>query len=278
MLVDVNGELTEPQRRLLEAFTHLKDVDLRAKWEHSNGIYIAESHNVIERAINSGHKPAAFFLDAKWLPKLAPLLTRVTGARNGAEIPVFICNQEQSSAITGYKVHRGAIAAIERPRNAPLAELLAPLDPASTVAVLEGLVDHTNVGAIFRSAAAIGVDAIVVSPDCSDPLYRRSVRVSMGAVFQVPWTRLTDWSQINQLFDAGYELCALTPGATTSIVDYMRDRPDKIALMVGSEGPGLSEQALSSTATHLSIPMMHGVDSLNVATCAAISFWEALRH
>lgn len=277
MLVEVGGELTADQRKLLEAFDGLKDVDLRTKWENSSGIYIAESHNVIERAIDAGHQPVAFFLAPRWLDKLSVLLRRVSGAGDGGDIPVFLCRQEDTAKITGYPVHRGAIAAFARPRNIPLAELLAPLPAQATVAVLEGLVDHTNVGAIFRSAAAIGVDAIVVGPTCSDPLYRRSVRVSMGSVFQLPWTRLDDWDEVSLLKENGFDLCALSPGAVDPITEYMRQRPARVALLLGSEGPGLSQIAMDSATTKLSIPMKHGVDSLNVATSAAIAFWEALR-
>lgn len=270
------------QGRLLSAFTHLKDVQLRQKWEHASGIYLAESHNVIERAVQVGHVPEAFLLSPTWLEKLRPLLVRLTGDSDGGNIPVFLVEEAETERITGYRVHRGALAAFHRPEPADPSELLRSLTRAPgmrRVAVLEGLVDHTNVGAIFRSAAALKIDAILLSPTCADPLYRRSIRVSMGAVFQIPWARLSPWPGLELLRDLGFTTCALTPaGDAVPIDDFMSAAIGDLALYLGSEGPGLTRGVIDGADARVRIPLADDIDSLNVATAAAIAFWETRRR
>lgn len=261
----LDGEL----RHLLDAFTNLKDIKLRRSWEGANGIYLAESANVIARALEVGHRPRAFFATPKWLNRLPDV-----------DVPIFLVPEEESEQVTGFRVHRGALAAMERPAPTDAAELLASL-PAGrrhAVAVLEGLVDHTNVGAIFRSAAALGMSAVLLDDTCADPLYRRSIRTSMGAVFQVPWARLHSWPQTQTLTEAGYLVCALTPAAGAVRIDEIPQDPQfpNLALALGSEGPGLTRAALRNL--NVTIPIVEAVDSLNVSTAAAISFWEAQRY
>ena len=173
----------------LDDYTRLKDVTLRSKLEPERGLYMAESTNVIERALSAGHNPRSFLMSSRWLPTLCPLIEAATGAGDGADVPVFVAPEDILEQMTGFHLHRGALAAMQRPVLPALNELLATARggrPARRVVVLEDLVDHTNVGAAFRSAAALGVDAVLVTPSCADPLYRRAVRVSMGTVFQVP--------------------------------------------------------------------------------------------
>lgn len=292
MLIPVGGPTTPAQNRLLRAFTDLKDTDLRQKWELREGVYLGESLGVIARAVAAGHVPEAFLLSPAWLEKMAPLLEETTGSPDGGAVPVFVVEEAKSATITGYRLHRGALAVFRRPPLPHASEVLSDLSASRPrcIAVLEGIVDHTNVGAIFRSAAALGVDAVLLSPTCADPLYRRSVRVSMGAVFQVPWARIPSWPDWELFERAGYRTCALTPAPDAAdLDDYLAKLPPatgtredgghpNLALFLGSEGPGLTPAVLSETQIRLRIPLGQGVDSLNVATAAAIAFWEARRY
>ncbi len=268
--------LNSQLQHLLEAFTNLKDVKLRQSWEGEHGLYLAESAGVIERSLAAGHRPRAFFATPRTLHKLPTL-----PGRDG-EIPTFLVPEEDTEKICGYRMHRGPLAAMERPAPVDPADLLAVLPPAKghLVAVLEGLVDHTNVGAVFRSAAALNVSAVLLSSDCSDPLYRRSIRTSMGAVFQIPWARLGTWPKTEVLEEAGYLVAALTPDPAALNIEKLAQRRDQdhpnLALALGSEGPGLTRQALANSLP-VKIPIAAPVDSLNVSTAAAIAFWEA-RH
>ena len=192
--------ITDPADDRLGDYTHLTDVALRSKHEPAKGLYIAESSNVIRRALEAGHRPRSFLMAEKWLESMAPVIAAAPGcegaADGGEQVPVFVAEEPVLRAITGFHLHRGALAAMHRPPLAGVRELLEGARGgagARRVAILEDIVDHTNVGAMFRSAAGLGVDAVLVTPRCADPLYRRSVRVSMGTVFQVPWTRLTSW-------------------------------------------------------------------------------------
>lgn len=250
----------------LADYTRLTDVALRRVREPEEGLYLAESPKVIERALRAGHRPRSVLLLEEWLPGIEPLLSAHPGT------PVYVGEPAQLEALTGFHMHRGALASMHRPE---------PLDPAALlrasrrVVVLEDLADHTNVGAVFRSVAALGADAVLLSPACADPLYRRAVRVSMGAVLQVPWARLPDWREAGPLFrELGYELTAFAlredAEDLASFVDHV---PERLALLFGSEGPGLSRRALASSARSVVIPMEHGVDSLNVATAAALALW-----
>ncbi|MBT0772385.1 RNA methyltransferase [Kineosporia sp. J2-2] len=232
---------------------------------------MAESEKVIRRAMRAGHRPRSMVLAQNWRPSLDDLVADVQAA--GA--PVFTGPIDLIESITGFHVHRGAIAAMHRPELPPVAQVL---ENARRVVVLENIVDHTNVGAIFRSVAGIGADAVLVTPRCADPFYRRAVRVSMGTVFQVPWTRIDPWpGGMKQVQDAGFQVAALAlgPGAV-SLDEFAASAPEKVALVLGTEGDGLSRVTLEHADRAVTIPMAGGVDSLNVAAAAAVAMW-ALR-
>ncbi len=250
----------------LEDFTSLTDVALRRKLEPAEGLYLAESPKVIERALAVGHRPRAVLLLEQWLPRIEPLLERFP------DVPVFVGESDQLEALTGFHMHRGALASMHRPIGLDPLELLRT---SRRVVVLEDLGDHTNVGAIFRSVAALGADGVLLTPGCADPLYRRAVRVSMGAVLQVPWARLPHWRDAGPLIrDAGFELAAFAlRDDAEDLADFAEELPDRLALMFGTEGEGLSRRALASATRCVTIPMEHEVDSLNVSTAAALALW-----
>lgn len=256
-------DLSAPE---LADFTQLTDVALRRVREPAEGLYLAESPKVIERALRAGHRPRALLMVEEWIPRVGPLLDEFP------DVPIYIGLPEQLEQLTGFNMHRGAIASMHRPVALDPAELLRT---SRRVVVLEDLADHTNVGAVFRSAAALGADAVLLTPGCADPLYRRAVRVSMGAVLQVPWARLPDWREAGPLFrDSGYELTAFAlRDDAEDLADFVTDLPERLALMFGTEGPGLSRRALASSSRTVLIPMEHSVDSLNVATAAALAMW-----
>jgi len=260
--------ISDPGDPQLRDYIGLTDVSLRRLTEPQEGLYIAESTKVIERALVAGHRPRSVLLQEKWLDELEPLLA-------GFDIPVFLASPEVLQRITGFVMHRGALASMHRPQLPDPAELLRD---ARRVVVLEDIVDHTNVGAIFRAVAGLGADAVLVTPRCADPLYRRSVRVSMGAVLQVPWTRLAEWPDAaSQLHDAGFTIAALAldEGAVT-LDAFAADPPARIALLLGTEGDGLSAAAIEGSDVVVTIPMARNVDSLNVAAASAVALW-ALR-
>ncbi|MHA7262313.1 TrmH family RNA methyltransferase [Arthrobacter sp. TMN-37] len=248
-------------------YRNLTDTQLRRRIEPAGGLYIAESSKVLRRAIDAGHSPRSFFLAEKWLPGLQDVLDRFPG------VPAYLGDEATLEEITGFHLHRGALAAMNRPAPADLGEVLAG---ARRIAVLEDMVDHTNLGALFRSAAALGIDAVLISPRCADPLYRRAIRVSMGSVFQVPWVRLTDWpGQLEALRGAGFTLGALALGpGSVPVQEVGAAGLERLALLLGTEGEGLSAGALAAADLSLQIPMHAGVDSLNVAAAAAVAFWE----
>lgn len=248
-------------------YTQLTDVHLRKLREPEEGMYIAESSRVLRRALAAGHRPRSFFLAEKWLADLDDVFQQFP------EVPAYIGTASLLEEITGFHLHRGAMAAMHRPAPVPLEELLAG---AHRVAVLEDVVDHTNVGAIFRSAAALGVDAVLVSPRCGDPLYRRSVRVSMGTVFQVPWARLESWpGDLERLKEQGFAVAAMELTDDAVDIDTMAGRNlEKLALVLGTEGAGMSAETLAAVDIAVKIPMRAGVDSLNVAAASAVAFWE----
>jgi len=250
-------------------YANLTDVALRRRTEPAGGLYIAESPKVIGRALAAGHVPRSVLVLEKWLPELEGLLA-------GHDVPVFVGPPELLRDLTGFDLHRGALAAMHRPALLPVAEVLRD---ARRVVVLEDIVDHTNVGAIFRSVAGLGADAVLVTPRCADPLYRRSVRVSMGTVLQVPWTRLADWpAGAEQLKSAGFHVAALALADDAVDLDrFAANPPDRVAIVLGAEGDGLSSAALQAADTVVTIPMMHGVDSLNVASASAVALY-ALRQ
>ncbi len=254
----------------LADYVGLTDVALRSRREPELGLYLAESDKVISRALDAGHVPRSLLLADRWVEPLAPLVERVRAA--GA--PVLAGAPGVLEQVTGFNVHRGAIASMHRPALPALEEVLAG---ARRVVVLEDVVDHTNVGAAFRSVAGLGADAVLVTPRCADPLYRRSVRVSMGTVFQVPWTRITPWPSAERLHAAGFTVAALAlaPGAVT-LDELAADPPERLALVLGTEGDGLAPATLSAADLTVRIPMTGGVDSLNVAAATAVAVW-ALR-
>jgi tRNA G18 (ribose-2'-O)-methylase SpoU len=253
----------------LADYSRLTDVALRRVSEPAAGLYIAESTKVITRALAAGHQPRSVLLQEQWLPDVEPLL------RDFPDVPVYVGESAVLEALTGYHLHRGALAAMHRPVLPEPADLLRD---ARLVVVLEDIVDHTNVGAIFRSVAGLGADAVLISPRCADPLYRRSVRVSMGTVLQVPWTRIPEWDAAAPiLHEAGFEIAALALADDAVILDdYAARPPHRVALVLGSEGDGLSRRAIAAADTVVTIPMLHGVDSLNVASASAVALW-ALR-
>jgi len=256
----------------LRDYRDLTDVVLRRLSEPAGGLYIAESSKVIERALRAGHRPRSVLTIEKWLPELESLLTG-----QDAELPVYVGDAELLQSLTGFNLHRGALASMQRP---PLASVADTVAGAHRIVVLEDIVDHTNVGAIFRSVAGLGADAVLITPRCADPYYRRSVRVSMGTVLQVPWTRLPEWPEGGAVLkDLGFTLAALalSPDAV-SLDDYALDPPDKLALIMGTEGDGLSRAALNASDTVVTIPMAHGVDSLNVASASAVALYALRRR
>jgi tRNA G18 (ribose-2'-O)-methylase SpoU len=260
--------ITDPADPALVDYFGLTDVVLRRLSEPAGGLYIAESTKVISRALAAGHRPRSVLLQQKWLDELAPLLADY-------DIPVYLAEPEVLQQLTGFVMHRGSLASMHRPEPPSVGELLAD---ARRVVVLEDIVDHTNVGAIFRAVAGLGADAVLVTPRCADPLYRRSVRVSMGTVLQVPWTRIAEWPDgASQLHDAGFTIAALAldEGAVT-LDAFAADPPERVALLLGTEGDGLSRGALEGSDLTVTIPMARGVDSLNVAAASAVALW-ALR-
>src|SRR5919202_1558300 len=257
------GALHEPG---LDDFLRLTDVALRRRLEPAGGLYLAESTRVIERALAAGHRPRAVLTRASWLPQLEPLLAAFP------DVPVYVGEDADLERLTGFHLHRGALASMHRPVPPPLASVLGD---ARRVVVLEDVVDHTNVGSVFRSVAGIGADAVLVTPRCADPLYRRSVRVSMGTVLQVPWTRLPEWREAAPaLHAAGFTIAALALTDEAVPLDALAaDPPERLALVLGTEGDGLSRAAVAAADLVVRIPMSHGVDSLNVAAAAAVAVW-----
>jgi tRNA G18 (ribose-2'-O)-methylase SpoU len=255
----------------LRDYRDLTDVVLRRLSEPAGGLYIAESTKVIERALRAGHRPRSVLTIEKWLPEIEQLF-----ADQDVDLPAYVGSAELLEKLTGFNLHRGALASMHRPELRSVEETVSG---ATRIIVLEDIVDHTNVGAIFRSVAGLGADAVLITPRCADPLYRRSVRVSMGTVLQIPWTRLPDWPEGREvLAGLGFSLAALalSPDAVT-LDEYAASAPEKIALVVGTEGDGLSRAAIAAADTVVTIPMMHGVDSLNVASASAVALYT-LRH
>ncbi|KIU03172.1 RNA methyltransferase [Frigoribacterium sp. MEB024] len=260
--------ITDLDHEALADYNRLTDVALRRVSEPEGGLYIAESTKVIERALRAGHVPRSVLMTDRWLPDIEPLVADHEGE-------IFVGDAALLETLTGYHLHRGALAAMHRPE---LPTVESVLDGARRVVVLEDIVDHTNVGAIFRAVAGLGADAVLITPRCADPLYRRSVRVSMGTVLQVPWTRFPEWPAGAELLrEAGFEVAALALSDDAVTLDsYAAAPPGRVALLLGTEGDGLSRAALQAADTVVTIPMLHGVDSLNVAAASAVALW-ALR-
>jgi tRNA G18 (ribose-2'-O)-methylase SpoU len=253
----------------LRHYASLTDIALRTSTEQSQGVYIAESAKVISSALEAGHTPLSILMEERWVDRMTTLL----GADvMNSTLDIFTGTPEILEKLTGFHVHRGALAAMARPE---LLDLATVTRGAHRIAVLENIVDHTNVGAIFRSAAALGVNAVLVTPQCADPLYRRSIRVSMGSVFFIPWTRIDPWPQsLSALHELGFTTVALSPdGNSQTIEAFTQESHDLIAFVLGTEGEGLTPASLEQCHRRVHIPMGHGIDSLNVAAASAVVFW-----
>ncbi|HEY4615155.1 MAG TPA: RNA methyltransferase [Citricoccus sp.] len=268
-------ELTDATDPRVEVYSRLTDAALRRRQDTVHGIYLAESSQVVRRALAAGHTPRSFFLAHRYLDSMADVFAA------HPQVPVYTGTDEVLEQITGFHLHRGALAAMDRPAPRGVDEVLAG---ARRVAILENVSDHTNLGAIFRSAAGLGVDAVLVSPESADPLYRRSIRVSMGTVFAVPWARIGEadgrgrsaWpDELDRVKRAGFTVAALELSEQAVALDDPALRGhDRLALVLGAEGPGVSAATLEACEVHVAIPMAAGVDSLNVAAAAAVAFWE----
>ncbi|WP_302963985.1 RNA methyltransferase [uncultured Adlercreutzia sp.] len=275
----------------LDAYARLTEAQLRSKLEPERALFIAESEKVIERAFAGGMEPLSLLMEEKWLDAMMPLIERMEARAPG--LPVFVAPHNELEKLTGFELTRGALGAFRRPVLPSVTDVLAD---ARLVAVLEDITNHTNVGAIFRSAAALGVDAVLASPACYDPLYRRAVRVSMGTVFQVPWTRIGDadtpnrpgegaWSEagIADLHAHGFTCAAMALSDDSVTPDELNEllaqraadtgKPAKLALLFGTEGDGLAPATIARCDCTVRIPMAHGVDSLNVAASSAVAFY-----
>ena len=260
--------VTEPDDVRLGDYVSLRDVQLRTSLESEHGLFLAEGEKVVRRAVEAGYRPRSFLMALRWMDALADVLDST-----GDDVPCYVAPEPAIEALTGFHVHRGALASLHR-RELPSVD--AVLAGAARVVVMEDLVDHTNVGAIFRCAAALGWDAVLLSPRCADPLYRRAIKVSMGTVFSMPYARVDQWYELpGQLRDAGFDVLALTPADDAVELDQV-DTAGRIALLVGSEGDGLSVRWMSEAARRVRIPMSRGVDSLNVAAATAVACY-ALR-
>ena len=260
----------------LDPYVRLTDLQLRSRIEPSKALFIAESAEVISRALSGGMQPISLLTSQKFLPSLDGVFGQLQDL--APEVLVFVVPEAELQKLTGFELTRGALAAFRRPPERPVEEVVKD---AHLVAVLEDIRNHTNVGAIFRSAAAIGADAVLVSPACYDPLYRRAVRVSMGTVFQVPWARIGsdahDWSRdgVPLLHELGFTTAAMALSDDSIPLDDPRLKQcEKLALVFGTEGDGLASSTISRCDYTVRIPMQHGVDSLNVAASSAVAFWE----
>jgi tRNA G18 (ribose-2'-O)-methylase SpoU len=255
-------EVTDPTDVRLADYRDLRDVQLRTHLETQHGLFLAEGEKVVRRAVEAGHAPRSFLMSPRWLGGLADVLATT-------DVPCYVVSEAMAEEVTGFHVHRGALASLER-RALPMLEEV--LDGARRVLVLEDVVDHANVGAIFRCGAGFGFDAVLLSPRCADPLYRRSVKVAMGAVFSVPWTRLPDWFDALPYLSAhGFPTVALTLADEAVPLDEAVAGLDRVALVLGSEGHGLSPRWERVADRRAVIPMRQGVDSLNVAAAAAVA-------
>lgn len=266
-------EITDFHAPELDPYARLTQNQLRNRLEPEKGIFIAESPKVIDRALDAGYKPVSLLMERKQITgPAAGILSRCGDA------PVYTADREMLAELTGFELTRGVLCAFRRPAPRPVEELCKN---ARRVAVLEGIVDSTNVGAIFRSAAALNMDAVLINPSCCDPLCRRAVRVSMGTVFQVPWGQLgetpADWPEkgMDILHSLGFKTAAMAlSDRSVSIDDEQLAKEPKLAIVLGTEGDGLAADTIASCDYTVRIPMSHGVDSLNVAAASAVAFWQ----
>ena len=262
-------EVSDADDPRLADYRDLRDVELRKHLEAEHGLFLAEGEKVVRRAVEAGFPVRSLLMARRWLDGLADVL-------EATDAPCYVVSEDLAEEVTGFHVHRGALASLERTPLRPVREVVRG---ARTVVVLEDVVDHTNVGAIFRSAAALDVDAVVLSPRCADPLYRRSIKVAMGAVFTVPYARMGDWYDgLAALSAEGFTTVALTPAADAVDIDRAVRGLDRVALVVGSEGPGLSRRWMESADVRAVIPMSAGIDSLNVAAATAVACYVTARR
>ncbi len=270
-------EITDFHAPELDPYARLTQNQLRNRLEPEKGIFIAESPKVIDRALDAGYEPVSLLMERRQITgPAAGILSRCGDA------PVYTADRELLAALTGFELTRGVLCAFRRPAPRPVEELCRD---ARRVAVLEGIVDSTNVGAIFRSAAALNMDAVLINPSCCDPLCRRAVRVSMGTVFQVPWGQLgdspADWPEkgMDVLHALGFKTAAMAlSDRSVSIDDAQLAKEPKLAIVLGTEGDGLAASTIASCDYTVKIPMSHGVDSLNVAAASAVAFWQLGRQ
>lgn len=266
-------EITDFHAPELDPYARLTQNQLRNRLEPEKGIFIAESPKVIDRALDAGYKPVSLLMERKQITgPAAGILSRC------GDVPVYTADREMLAELTGFELTRGVLCAFRRPAPRPVEELCKN---ARRVAVLEGIVDSTNVGAIFRSAAALNMDAVLINPSCCDPLCRRAVRVSMGTVFQVPWGQLgetpADWPEkgMDILHSLSFKTAAMAlSDRSVSIDDEQLAKEPKLAIVLGTEGDGLAAGTIASCDYTVKIPMSHGVDSLNVAAASAVAFWQ----
>lgn len=260
--------ITDPADERIADYRALTDVELRTRWEPPHGLFIAEGELVLRRALKAGYEPRSFLVETKRVGQLSDL---------AGTAPVYAGDAQVLEEITGFHVHRGVLASFRRKPVRSAAEVLRD---ARRAVILEDINNHTNIGAIFRGVAALGMDAVLLSPTCADPLYRRSVRVSMGEVFAIPYATLEPWPQALQTVrDEGFSVLAMTPDATAIPIQQLSPaQRSKAALLMGAEGPGLSTPALSASDVRVRIPMRRGVDSLNVAAATAVACWELSRE
>lgn len=270
-------EITDFDAPMLDIYARLTEPQLLHIYEPKRGLFIAESPKVIERALNAGYEPVSMLLERKHIEGEASEIVRRCG-----DIPVFTADFEVLARLTGYQLTRGVLCAMQR-KELPDAETICR--DAGRIAILENVVNPTNVGAIFRSAAALGIDAVLLTPACSDPLYRRAARVSMGTVFQIPWTYLDGedaaWPKqgIEWLQRMGFKTVAMALSDNAlSIADPRLANAEKLAVILGTEGEGLLEETIGACDYTVCIPMSHGVDSLNVAAASAVAFWQLGRY
>ena len=266
-------EITDFHAPELDPYARLTQNQLRCRLEPEKGIFIAESPKVISRALDAGYEPVSLLMERRQITGPATeILTRCGDA------PVYTADRELLAGLTGFELTRGVLCAFRRPAPRSAEELCKA---ARRVAVLEGIVDSTNVGAIFRSAAALNMDAVLINPSCCDPLCRRAVRVSMGTVFQVPWAQLgetpADWpgQGLARLRAMGFKTAAMAlSDRSVPIDDEALAAEPKLAIVLGTEGDGLAHATIAACDYTVKIPMSHGVDSLNVAAASAVAFWQ----
>lgn len=260
--------ITDPADERIADYRALTDVELRTRWEPPHGLFIADGELVIRRALAAGYEPRSFLVETKRVGQLSDL--------SGAAV-IYAGDPEVLQEITGFHVHRGVLASF---RRKPVPTAADVLRDAKRVVVLEDINNHTNIGAIFRGVAALGMDGVLLSPTCADPLYRRSVRVSMGEVFAIPYATVEPWPKaLESVRSAGFALLAMTPDATALPIQKLTaQQRSRAALIMGAEGPGLSAQALNASDVRVRIPMRRGVDSLNVAAATAVACWELSRE